>query len=732
MNKAWNTVTHLLLASMLALVSLLAAFPAVLADTCSELVANGGFESVGGWQLGVSPVPPQYVTYTAHGGTHSLQLGITSGANVESFSSARQLVSIPASASAVTLSFWFYAMADAPATTDYMELALLNADGSAILAKPWLSHNDSRLWNQILFDLSAWRGQTVQLYFNVYNDGVGGRAAMFIDDVSLSTCGAPPPPSVTWTPTSTPSAPTVTPSPTPGCVELLRNGAFNDGLANWDTTIGDPFGVALSNDPYRSAPYALKLGSLDLTLNGLAAARQPIAIPAGAASVTLEAWIFTQSQLGAGADYQEIALLNSSGGLLFVPYRGPSNDNTWVRLVFNLSAFAGQSVFLRFAVNNDGVGGRTAMYVDDVRLTTCSSGALPTATPVPSATPIATLPPLPSPTPWWTPPVWTPGPPPVGCVELTRNSGFETGMSGWQPGKNVLMPAIVTSPVLDGNYALQLGSVTENVDSYTSVRQTVTVPWGYARTIVSFWTYTAAETLTGSDRQQFVLLGPGNVVWATPWKVLENAQTWQHHLFDLVGASGQTFELYFGTTNDGIDGRTALYLDEVRLWGCSGDAFPDYNPYAKAEAAPPGAPVTAGEITAMDALPPLEEMPTLEALPLPQVYPPETLVPAEARTVADEPVLPSPEWTEVAISSAAPSVPTMMAALAPSTPVPPMITGGVSAKSDESGQPPAPTQESAFKRLTSDWPARWPWVVGGMLLLFVVLLIVAATRPYSH
>ena len=68
-----------------------------------------------------------------------------------------------------------------------MEVVLLDTAG-AILTKPWYSHNNSQLWNQMSFDLSPWRGQTVQLYFNVYNDGVGGTAAMFLDDVSLTTC----------------------------------------------------------------------------------------------------------------------------------------------------------------------------------------------------------------------------------------------------------------------------------------------------------------------------------------------------------------------------------------------------------------------------------------------------------------------------------------------------------------------------------------------------------------
>ena len=109
---------------------------------------------------------------TQHSGNQSLLLGITSGANVQSFSSARQTVTIPATATQTTLSFWFYAMASSPATTDYMEVVLLDTAG-AILTKPWYSHNDSQMWNQMSFDLSPWRGQTVQLYFNVYNDGAG-------------------------------------------------------------------------------------------------------------------------------------------------------------------------------------------------------------------------------------------------------------------------------------------------------------------------------------------------------------------------------------------------------------------------------------------------------------------------------------------------------------------------------------------------------------------------------
>ena len=139
-----------------------------------------------------------------------------------------------------------------------MEVVLLDPAG-AILTKPWVSHNNSQLWNQMSFDLSPWRGQTVQLYFNVYNDGVGGTAAMFLDDVSLTACTGGvtlvptggvtlvPTGGVTLIPSGTPS-PTPTPSgtPAPVCVDAIVNGDFTGGLTSWQP-VGDLAGIAVDH-----------------------------------------------------------------------------------------------------------------------------------------------------------------------------------------------------------------------------------------------------------------------------------------------------------------------------------------------------------------------------------------------------------------------------------------------------------------------------------------------------
>ncbi|MCX7706458.1 MAG: hypothetical protein N2204_00425, partial [Anaerolineae bacterium] len=199
----------------------------------------------------------------------------------------------------------------------------------------------------------------------------------------------------------------------------------------------------------------------------------------------------------------------------------------------------------------------------------------------PAATPTRT--PSPAPT---TPPTAVPTAAPPGCVELTRNGGFETGFAPWRAGASRLPPRLVTAPVFEGVYAMQLGSQSENRYAYSSVRQTVTVPPGRPRTVISFWTYTWAESLSGGDQQQFVLLGAGDQVWAKPWSVLEDARTWEQHIFDVIGAGGLTFDLYFNVINDGVGGRTAMFLDQVHAWACTPDAYPEALIPAALEALP--------------------------------------------------------------------------------------------------------------------------------------------------
>jgi hypothetical protein len=399
----------------------LAPAPAHAQGGCTELATNGGFEASGGWVLGSAPLVPQYVTYAKHSGDRSLALGITKGGNARSFSSARQGVTIPTAASKVTLSFWVYTMATGAPTTDYMELVILASDGKTVLDKPWYSRNDSRIWNQMTFDLSAWRGRTIQLYFNVYNDGAGGAAGMFLDDVSLIACpattstataaptatptptqpptAAPTPTgTVAGTPTTTPTAgptrtpttaptrtPTSAPTPSPtvslpvGCEDLLKNGDFEGGIAWWVPGV-DALPAAVVAAPVHGGAAALRLGSQDRNVESYSSARQFVTIPAGDRPIYLEFHVYTWTEATPGADRQEALLLAADGAPLVKVWSALTNERVWREYRTQVIGFAGQTAAVYFNAYNDGLAGKTALFVDDVHLWSCPLAALPTAT----------------------------------------------------------------------------------------------------------------------------------------------------------------------------------------------------------------------------------------------------------------------------------------------------------------------------------------------------------------
>ena len=58
-----------------------------------------------------------------------------------------------------------------------------------LLKRFWQRRLDNRAWTEHgSFDLSAYAGQTVRLYFGVFNDGDGAATGMYVDEVTLVVC----------------------------------------------------------------------------------------------------------------------------------------------------------------------------------------------------------------------------------------------------------------------------------------------------------------------------------------------------------------------------------------------------------------------------------------------------------------------------------------------------------------------------------------------------------------
>jgi hypothetical protein len=541
------------------------------------------------------------------------------------------------------------------------------------------------------------------------------------------------------------------------CSSVVENGGFEIDFGwDFDPSPAPPLYV---NTVARSENRALQLGVSGANVAAASTARQRISIPPTATSAILDFWYYPIVEASPGADSFQFSVFSADGlTLLQGPWTLPVGFEWWQPAAFDFSLWRGQTFQLVFTVNNDGVGGRTLVFLDDVSLLACSFAPV-SPSPWPTFTPTSI--------PWPTPPptVW-PSPPASSCVDVLQNGGFDSGLFGWTPGNNPLRPSVVASPVFSPPNAVELGSTIQNLNAFSSVRQTVTMPPGFARTFIGFRVYTWAESLDGADRQQFVLLGPGNVVWATPWKVLENAQTWQQHLYEVIGAPGPTFDVYFAAVNDGVGGRTALYVDDVSVWACPAGAMPFINAAPLMEPAPlmqatPPVAFDSGMTTEVIPLTPDPSSFTPvdafgatavpdQPLPTPIMVPFSGL-PGESRIIANPTLLPqgtpedvtgipTPGWTEVAIAGQSLVSPTPLVAIEvgpTGTPPPPQEARGVATAAVNPETlltrvadvaetvAPSPTRLpfgllAGIQERTAQWPQGWPWV-----LLIIVLVVVA-------
>ncbi len=390
---------------------------------CIELVQNGNFETNAAWTINVNGYPASYTGALAHSGTRSMRLGLDYALNRLTFSSVQQQIAIPATATAATLTFWAYPISEAPGTGDHQEAILLYPDG-ATAAILWRTIANSQTWTPLSFNLSAFAGQTLILYFNVYNDGSGGRATLFLDDVSLQVCDGttPTPTAIIVTATPTPGPPTivvtntptpiiVTATPTPGpptivvtntptpivvtatptrtplpplppgtCTELLSDGGFESLGVGWTRGRTPDYAALVGSSLVHSGNVAVRLGNVDQPDRfSYSSVRQTVTLPYGVDVIRLSFWHNLRSEdVGTERDRQEVILLDPMTSVtVSVLWRVTRDDRVWQAEVLDLTPFQGRILVLYFNVRNDGDGRRTAMYLDDVSLLACKAATPP-------------------------------------------------------------------------------------------------------------------------------------------------------------------------------------------------------------------------------------------------------------------------------------------------------------------------------------------------------------------
>jgi hypothetical protein len=190
--------------------------PASADATCVEGIVNGGFEDSTGWILSATEYTAKYVTSPepVHSGTRSVRTGIVNPANNRySYSSARQMVTIPSGTENINFNFWIYPQttedqsiplylpenplaideANAVNVSDWQFVFILNKNGQELKRLLYRRQNVDA-WQYFSFDLSDLKNQgTLQVYFDTFNNGVNGITSMHVDDVSMQLCDGEPP-----------------------------------------------------------------------------------------------------------------------------------------------------------------------------------------------------------------------------------------------------------------------------------------------------------------------------------------------------------------------------------------------------------------------------------------------------------------------------------------------------------------------------------------------------------
>ncbi len=154
--------------------------------TAQQLVLNSGFESGATSWTATSGVITNDASESAHGGTWKAWLNGYGSAHTDTL---YQQVSIPSTASTATLGFWLLVDSAETTTTqayDTLKVQVRNSSGAVLATLATYSNlNKGTSYVQRTFDLSAYKGQTVRIYF----EGVEGSSvatSFVVDDVTLN------------------------------------------------------------------------------------------------------------------------------------------------------------------------------------------------------------------------------------------------------------------------------------------------------------------------------------------------------------------------------------------------------------------------------------------------------------------------------------------------------------------------------------------------------------------
>lgn len=178
----------------------------------------------------------------------------------------------------------------------------------------------------------------------------------------------------------------------------------------------------------------------------------------------------------------------------------------------------------------------------------------------------------------------------AGCYGGVLNGGFENNsMWVFPPTDHSAGYSQAGDPTKAGSRSLRTGilSAADQVMAFSSAYQSVSIPADATKVNLAFWMYpqTTEQPLSPASALMLNPLAPDAV--DTQYVLIQdkignnyflmsirsNSRSWSQLKFDLLQVvgqfiKGQTIKIWFGTYNDGADGVTAMFVDEVTLEIC--------------------------------------------------------------------------------------------------------------------------------------------------------------------
>jgi len=172
-----------------------------------------------------------------------------------------------------------------------------------------------------------------------------------------------------------------TPSPTPNSCVLINGGFESGNFSSWTVVDSEPTPV-VSGAQALSGNFSAFLGSAMASQTpGDSSISQTITVPATGG--TLSFWYRPETTDTIDFVWQDAYITDAAGtNVLATLLHVASNSQTWTQVTYDMSAFAGTTVAIKFLVHGDGFDLLTNMYIDNVCLSSISTST-PTNTPTP-------------------------------------------------------------------------------------------------------------------------------------------------------------------------------------------------------------------------------------------------------------------------------------------------------------------------------------------------------------